>query len=153
MPQMLHVLRIVFGERWLSHGEYAKTLAASCQRREALQIKQAWQDHIEAAAAVFEDARSVAALIEHLDGVFLIATKLWKNQAFVACIKKVLRMEHHVFDTFHRPSSCLEWDRKAWSHQSFFLEQGVALDPGNWVLFLMFKLLIHIRNKKEIIHK
>ena len=60
MPKLLDVLRIVFGERWLSHGEYAKTLAASCQREEAQRMKQAWQDHIEAAAAVFDDARSVA---------------------------------------------------------------------------------------------
>ena len=60
MPNLLDVLRIVFGTRWFSHGEYAKTLAASCQREEAQRIKQAWQDHIEAAAAVFEDARSVA---------------------------------------------------------------------------------------------
>ena len=157
MPQMLEVLRIVFGARWLSHGEYAKTLAASCQREEAQRIKQAWRDHIEAAAAVFEDSRSVTdsssegcfleSLIEHLDGVFLIATQLWKNQAFVACIKKVLRMKHHVFDIFHRPSSCLMWDRKAWSLQNFFVARGARLDPGNWVLFSMTQVLIHIRNK------
>ena len=116
MPQMLDVLRIVFGERRLSHGEYAKTLASSCQREEAQRMKQAWQDHIEAAAAVFEDSRSVSdsssegcfleSLVEHLDGVFLIAIQLWKNRAFVACINKVLRMEHHVFNVYHRPSSC-----------------------------------------------
>ena len=94
-------------------------------------MKQAWQEHIEAAATIFEDARSAAdsssegnfleslsrgtsssadiitnrrEFLEHLDGVFLTATKLWKNLAFIACIKKVLRMKHHVFDISHRLS-------------------------------------------------
>ena len=59
-------------------------------------------------------------------------------------------MKHHVFDISHRPSSCLMWDRKAWSLQNFFVARGVGLDPGNWVLFLMTQVLIHIRNKIEI---
>ena len=56
-------------------------------------------------------------------------------------------MKHHVFDISHRPSSCLMWDRKAWSLQNFFVARGVGLDPGNWVLFSMTQVLIHIRNK------
>ena len=27
---------------------------------------------------------------------------------------------------------------------------GVGMDPGNWILFLMFQVLIHIRNKTKI---
>ena len=53
------MLILVFGEKWLSHGEYARTLAASCQREEAQPMKQSWQDHIEAAATVYEGARSM----------------------------------------------------------------------------------------------
>ena len=61
MSKLLDVLIIVFfREKWLSYSEYGRTLAASCQREEAQRMKQAWQDHIEAAAAAFDDARSVA---------------------------------------------------------------------------------------------
>ena len=59
-------------------------------------------------------------------------------------------MRHHVFDIYQRPLSCLMWDRKAWSHQNFFVHLGVGLDPGNWILFLMIQVLIYIRNKHEI---
>ena len=59
-------------------------------------------------------------------------------------------MKHHVFDISHRPLSCLMWDRKAWSLQNVFGARGVGLDPGNWVLFSMIQVLIHIRNKNEI---
>ena len=84
-------------------------------------------------------------LFQHLEEVFRIATQLWANRAFVACIERVLRMPHHTYDTWQRPLSCLMWDRKAWSHQNFFVTLGVALDPGNWILFLMFQVLLHIR--------
>ena len=42
------------------------------------------------------------------------------------------------------------WDRKVWSHQNFFVALGVGLDPGNWILFLMFQVLVHIRNKTGV---
>ena len=78
-------------------------------------MKQAWQDHIEAAATVFEDARSAAdsssegnfleslsrgtsssedsitdrrKVFEHLVGVFLIATKLWKIELSLLASKR-----------------------------------------------------------------
>ena len=86
-------------------------------------------------------------LFQHLEEVFRIASELWKNRAFVACIARVMRMKHHVFNTCERPLSCFMWDRKAWSHQNFFVTLGVALDPGNWILFLMFQVLLHIRKK------
>ena len=89
-------------------------------------------------------------VFHHLQEVWRIASELWKNRAFVACIVKIMRMEHHKFDTWQRPLSCLKWDRKAWSHQNFFVALGVGLDPGNWILFLMFQVLLHIRKKERI---
>ena len=59
-------------------------------------------------------------------------------------------MKHHIFDTWSRPLSCLSWDRKAWSHPNFFVALGVGLDPGNWILFLMFQVLEHIRVKTGV---
>ena len=60
MAKLLHVLIVVFEEKWLSHCEYGRILAASCQREDAQRMKRLWQDHIEAAAAVLDDARSIA---------------------------------------------------------------------------------------------
>ena len=88
---------------------------------------------------------------QHLEEVFRIASELWENRAFVACIARVMRMKHHVFNTWERPLSCVMWDRKAWSQQNFFMTLGVALDPGNWILFLMFQVLLHIRKKGPIV--
>ena len=88
-------------------------------------------------------------VVLHLQEVWRIASELWKNRAFVACIVKVMRMEPHKYDTWQRPLSCLNWDRKAWSHQNFFVALGVGLDPGNWILFLMFQVLLHIRKKMD----
>ena len=85
---------------------------------------------------------------QHLEEVFRIASELWENRAFVACIARVMQMKHHVFNTWERPLSCVMWDRKAWSQQNFFVTLGVALDPSNWILFLMFQVLLHIRKKK-----
>ena len=88
---------------------------------------------------------------QHLEEVFRIASELWENRAFVACIARVMRMKHHVFNTWERPLSCFMWDRKAWSQQNFFVTLGVTLDPGNWILFLMLQVLLHIRRKKGLL--
>ena len=47
MAKLLHVLNIVFEEKWLSHYDYARVLASSCRREDAQQIARVWQDHIE----------------------------------------------------------------------------------------------------------
>ena len=88
---------------------------------------------------------------QHLEEIFRIASELWENRAFVACIARVMQMKHHVFNMRERPLSCFMWDRKAWSQQNFFVTLGVALDPSNWILFLMFQVLLHIRKKKGLL--
>ena len=60
MAKLLDVMPVVFKEKWLDHFEYARILAASCRREDAQRMKRLWQDHIEAAAAVLDDARSIA---------------------------------------------------------------------------------------------
>ena len=60
MAKLLNVLIVLFEEKWVCHGEYARILAASCRREDAQRMKRLWQDYIEAAAAVLVDERSIA---------------------------------------------------------------------------------------------
>ena len=60
MANVLDVLIVVFREKWLSHSERAKILIASCRREHVQRMKRLWQYHIEAAAAVFDGARTTA---------------------------------------------------------------------------------------------
>ena len=60
MAKLLDVLIAVFEEKWLSHCEYARILAASCRREDAQRMKRLWEDYFEAAVAAFDDARSIA---------------------------------------------------------------------------------------------
>ena len=60
MGKLLDVLIVMFEEKWVSHWEYARILAASCRREDAQRMKRLWEYHIETAAAVFDDATSTA---------------------------------------------------------------------------------------------
>ena len=47
MAKLLHILIVVFEEKWLSNSEYARILAACCRREDAQQIAVLSQDYIE----------------------------------------------------------------------------------------------------------
>ena len=60
MAKLLDVLIVLSEEKWMSHCEYARNLAASCRRGNAQRMKSLWQYHIETAAAASDNATSTA---------------------------------------------------------------------------------------------
>ena len=55
MAKLLEALLVAFQEKWVSHCEYAKMLAASCRREDAQQMKCLWQYHIVTAYKIDSD--------------------------------------------------------------------------------------------------
>ena len=55
MAELLDVLIVLFEEKWVSHCEYARILAASCRREDAQQMKCLWQYHIVTAYKIDSD--------------------------------------------------------------------------------------------------
>ena len=53
--KLFEVLIVLFEEKWVSHCEYAKFLAASCRREDAQQMKCLWQYHIVTAYKIDSD--------------------------------------------------------------------------------------------------
>ena len=55
MAKLFEALLVLFQEEWMTHGEFAKILAASCQREAAQQMKCLWQFHIVTAYKIDSD--------------------------------------------------------------------------------------------------
>ena len=65
----------------------------------------------------------------------------------------VLCLPAKAFGDRDLPASPLQCDRKGWSHTAFFTALGVGLDPGNWVLFLMFQFLAGVIHRPHWSYK
>ena len=74
--------------------------------------------------------------------VLNVADRLLSSRAFAVTLVYSLSLPEHRDGIEQRPASPLEWDRKAWSHLNFFASVGVPLDPGNWMLYFAWLLLL-----------
>ncbi len=69
---------------------------------------------------------------------------LTNSTSFMLAMSHVGSLRQQVtYDNEVAPNTVADWDRKAWSLQNFVAIPGVSVDPGNFVLAIMFLALRH----------
>ncbi len=70
------------------------------------------------------------------------ADRLLSSAAFAVTLAYCVSLPDKRNGCMGRPLSPLQWDRTTWSHLNFFQHVGVVLDPGKWMLYFAWLLLV-----------
>ena len=64
---------------------------------------------------------------------------LTKSASFMLAMSHVCSLGQKIeYNNDTPPNNVADWGRKTWSHQNFFSTPGVSVDPGNFILGVMF---------------
>ena len=70
------------------------------------------------------------------------ADELLRDHAFAVALVYCLSLHENRHESANRSQDPLKWDRKSWSHLNVFGHVGVPYDPGNWMLYFAWQLLV-----------